>query len=97
MENGVLEDSLQDVLQADATYDNVHAGQHHVYEMSSESESENVAKCSGCPYYSTIRSLPRHESQVSHNPACHNADGAASIATTKSTTKSKLAPTATTE
>ena len=90
VESDVLEESQQHGLQDDSIYDNVDDVQHHVYELSSKQESENVLEHSGYPEFFSAGSFPRHTSQVSHNPAYHVADGATSIATTKS---SKFAPT----
>ena len=81
------------MLQDDAIYDNVDDVQHHVYEMPSKQEGENILEHSGYPEFSTAGSFPRHTSQVSRNPARHIAHGTASVATPKSTMKSKLAPT----
>ena len=93
VESDVLEESQQNVLQDDSIYDNVDDVQNHVYEMSCKPESENVIEHNGYPESSTSGSFLRHISKISRNQACHSAHGAASIATTKSTTKSKLAPT----
>ena len=89
MESDVLEESQQHVLQDDSIYDNVDDVQRHVYELSSKQESENVPEHRGYPEFFSARSFPRHTSQVSHNPACHVADGTTSVATARS---SKIAP-----